>query len=289
MTKLQIFLGWLITVLLLSACATPTTTPITPTAIVEGPSALSVGIASNDFGKGTPRVPMVFFQDSKPLADVRAVTITAFDLSSGTPVPGWSGNAITYADYDVPYWVIYPQLSYTGVWGFVAELTLANNTRAEAQFTIEVVSPTSAPDIGEMPPTSDNRTLRTVPDITKLTSDSSPEPGLYQLTVAEALKSGKPTVVTFATPAFCESRLCAPVVDSIKAVYMQFKELVNFIHIEVYKDFDPLTVADEMDEWQLSSEPWTFVLDTNGQVVARLGGPVSPRELEIILEPIAQP
>ena len=115
------------------------------------------------------------------------------------------------------------------------------------------------------------------------------EPGLYQLTVAEALASGQPTVVTFATPAFCTSRLCAPVVDSVKAVYADLQDSVNFIHIEVYKDFGPpLVYADEMDEWHLPSEPWTYVLDREGKVVARLGGPVSPAELRSVLEPLVQ-
>jgi hypothetical protein len=53
----------------------------------------------------------------------------------------------------------------------------------------------------------------------------------------------------------------------------------NFIHIEVYQEFEPLVLADEIGEWGLTSEPWTFVLDQQGMITARLGGPVSPREL----------
>jgi hypothetical protein len=165
----------------------------------------------------------------------------------------------------------------------VAAIKLADGTETEAQFIITVAQASSAPAIGEVPPASDNRTLATQPEISKLTSDPEPEVGLYQLTVAEALKSGKPTVVTFATPAFCTSRLCAPVLNSIKPIYAELNESVNFIHIEVYKTFDSLVYADEMEEWGLTSEPWPFVLDQNGQIAARLGGPVSPRELRASL------
>jgi hypothetical protein len=56
--------------------------------------------------------------------------------------------------------------------------------------------------------------------------------------------------------------------------------------MEIYKEFNPLVLADEVDEWRLSSEPWIFVLDPEGKVVARLGGPVSPRELSAALEPL---
>ncbi len=104
-------------------------------------------------------------------------------------------------------------------------------------------------------------------------------PGLYQMTVAEALDSGKPTVVTFATPAFCETAICVPVVSSVEEVYRQMGDKVNYIHLEIYQEFNPLVQADEVAEWNLSSEPWTFVLDSEGKIVATLGGPVSPQEL----------
>lgn len=272
-----------------AACAAPVTTLPTPTTIESGPDAISVGVAANDFGVGTPRIPFVMFQGAHPIADAVSVTVTAFDLSSGTAVPTWSGPATGYADYDLPYWVVYPELNVVGRWGLVAALTRADGNRAEAQFVVTISDTISAPDIGELPPASQNRTLATELDMAKLTSDAAPEPGLYQLTVADALASGKPTVVTFATPAFCTSRLCAPVVDSVKAVYAEFKDSANFIHIEVYKDFGPpLVYADEMDEWRLLSEPWTYVLDAEGIVVARLGGPVSPVELREALAPLVK-
>lgn len=289
MIKSQVYFSWPMLLLVLAACAAPTPVPTTPTAMISDSSAIAVAIASNDFGVGAPRVPIVLFRESKPLAEARFVTLTAFDLSSGTPVPGWSGEAASYSDYEIPYWVMYPQLPKAGEWGFVADIALADGTRTEAQFIITVVEASSAPDVGDTPPASDNRTLQTEPELAKLTSDPAPEPGLYQLSVAEAVKSGQPTVVTFATPAFCESRLCAPVVDSVKAVYSEFKGSANFIHIEVYKTFNPLVYADEMEEWHMTSEPWTFVLDKTGKVTARLGGPVSPRELEAVLALVIQP
>jgi hypothetical protein len=39
-----------------------------------------------------------------------------------------------------------------------------------------------------------------------------------------------------------------------------------------------------MGEWNLTSEPWTFVIDRKGTITARLGGPVSRRELTQSLE-----
>lgn len=292
MTRIVARCLFVIGLLALTGCAArgaaaPTDEPALPTAAGQ-PSRVSVAVASNDFPMGKPRLPIVLLADGRPLADVQAVRIIAFDLASGTPVPGWSGPATSYLDYAVPYWVVYPELPQAGLWGFVADITLADGVQTQTQFTIEVALDPSAPTIGETPPASQNRTLGET-ELAALTSDPAPEAGLYQMTVAEALTSGRPSVVTFATPGFCESRLCSPVVDSVKAVREALGDQANFIHLEVYKTFDPLVYADEMDEWHMPSEPWTFVLDKTGQVAARLGGPVSPRELTEILTPLLSP
>ena len=270
----------------LVACAPGTPAPVTPTAILSGPSALSLAVAANDFAVGQPRIPFVLFRGAEPVADAVAIELTAFDLASGTPVPGWTGAAAAYNDYDIPYWVVYPDMPHAGYWGLGAVVTLADGTQSPAQFTVEVLADPSAPVAGEAVPATRNRTLDTQPDIAAITSDPQPEPELYRLTVADALASGQPSVITLATPGFCESRLCAPVVDSLKALRPEFAGQANFIHIEIYQSFSPLVYGPEMDEWGLPSEPWTFVLNADGVVVARLAGPVSPQELRAILAPV---
>ncbi len=274
--------------LFLAACGGPAAAP-TATAIVSGPSALSIAVASNDFSIGRPRVPFVLFIGSQPISDARSVVLTAFDLSSGTPVPGWSGEATSYSDYDTPYWVVTPELPAPGFWGLGAVVTLADGTALQGQFTIETLADVSGPAIGEVPPAIETRTVATEPDMAKLTSDPAPEPALYALSVAEAMASGKPSVIVFATPGYCESRLCAPVVDSVKAVRADHAEQANFVHVEIYESFNPLTYGPEMEQWGLPSEPWTFVLDADGRVTERFGGPVSPRELAAALEPVVAP
>lgn len=285
MLKRLLLLGGLFA-LALAACAPAPTVAPTVTAIVSGPSALSVAVASNDFPIGETRVPMVLFVGPDPLADAQAVSVIAFDLSSGTPVPGWSGAAVSFSDYDIPYWVVYPNLPTAGRWGLGVVVTLPDGSQQPASFTIETVADPSAPDLGEVPPASLNRTTATEPDLALITSDPAPDPALYTTTVADALASGKPSVITFATPAFCTSRLCTPVVDSVKAVRAAHPTEANYIHIEVYSDFETFTYTPEMEAWHIPSEPWTFVLDAEGKVVARFGGPVSPSEIEAVLLPL---
>lgn len=268
------------------ACGGARPLAATPTLDARGPTELQVAVASDDFAVGQPRVPFVIFAGPERVNDAQRVGLIAFELGAATPVPGWRGEAVNYSDYEVPYWVAHPDLPHAGYWGLGLEITQADGSLTHAEFAIEVAEHSSSPAVGSRPPPLENRTLHTETDIHKLTSGVAPVPGLYQMTVAEAMASGRPTVVTFATPAYCVSRLCAPVVNSVEQVYQTLGEQANFIHIEVYKSFDPLVYADEMEAWKLTSEPWTFVLDSDGTVAARLAGPVSPRELTAALEPL---
>jgi len=269
--------------LLLAACGGQPGPDTTPT---EDAGGIQIVLVADDFAAGQPRVPLVLYAGTERVADVQRVKLTAFDLADDPPTPGWTGEATNYSDYEVPYWVAYPDLPHAGFWGLGAEITLGDGSVTQAEFVLEAQERSSSPAVGSVPPASENRTLETVPDIAKLTSGDDPIPALYQMTVAEAMASGKPTVVSFATPAYCTSKLCAPVVHSVEAVYAELGDEVNFIHLEIFKDFANLDYADEVEEWKLTSEPWTFVLDGEGTIVARLGGPVSPRELTEALTPL---
>jgi hypothetical protein len=278
-------IGVLILGSLISACSgsPPTAAVAAPT---SGLSQLQVAVAIDDLSVGSPRVPILLFDGTERVADALRVEVAAFDLSIEPPIEGWSGEAINYSDYEFPYWVLFPELPHAGFWGIGAVITMADGSVTKAEFVLEVVEQSSSPALGDLAPPSQNRTFDNEPDLAKLNSGADPIAGLYEITVAEAIDSGIPTVVTFATPQFCTSRLCAPVVDSVEAVYEEVGGAANFIHIEIFKDFETFEYTDEIEEWGLISEPWTFVLDGDGRVLAKFGGPVSPRELTEALEPV---
>jgi hypothetical protein len=274
----------LVAFLFVSGCASasPATTA-SPEQSQSGPS-LVVVVASDVFVAGNPRVPFVLFDGNKPFSGAQSIQVTAYDLSESTPTPGWSGQPVTYADYEIPYWVAYPELPHAGYWGIDTSIELTDSTQTSGEFAIEVVDQSDSPGVGDQALATNNRTLKTEPDIRKLSSDANPGLDLYQMTVTEALQTGLPTVVTFATPGYCTSHLCTPVVNSVKAAAQQFAGEASFIHIEVYETFDPLVYADEMGEWGLTSDPWTYVIDSHETVTSRLGGPVSLKELSQSLE-----
>lgn len=264
-----------------------------PPSIEVGPnesSALQVILVSADFAVGAPRISFALFDGPDAATGIKSVTVNAIplddDLSATDSPPVWSGTAENYTDFEVPYWVFYPELDEPGYWGMVAEIEKEDGSTSRADFLIELVPESASVPIGAAAPPSDNLTLTTQPDIALLSSASDPDPALYQMTIAEAIASGKPTVVGFLTPGFCQTKFCAPVLQSMESLHNEVGDGVNFIHVEVYNDFQALTVVPEMAEWGLESEPWVFVLDGDGNVVDKFSGPVSPREIRTALDPL---
>jgi hypothetical protein len=91
----------------------------------------------------------------------------------------------------------------------------------------------------------------------------------------------EPFVVTFATPKFCTSRTCGPVVDVVSHVRKSLNDnRVKFIHAEVYNGNDPAKGYNRwMREWNLRTEPWTFLVGADGRIKEKFEGSVSAGEL----------
>lgn len=101
-----------------------------------------------------------------------------------------------------------------------------------------------------------------------------PDCGMHGISLEEALAQGRRTVVTFATPAYCQTAVCGPSVDVLDEVRASRDwGDIAFIHVEIYTDAGE-TVADPVSQWQLPSEPWLFTIDADGQIVDRADGPL---------------
>jgi hypothetical protein len=139
-----------------------------------------------------------------------------------------------------------------------------------------------SPAVGAHAPASETPTLASTGGrLAPLTTSTRPDRALYTTSVAQALAAHEPFVVTFATPKFCTSRTCGPVVDVVSHVRAQLAGTpVRFIHVEVYKDNDPAKGYNRwLREWGLQSEPWTFLVGRNGRIEEKFEGSVSVDEL----------
>lgn len=97
----------------------------------------------------------------------------------------------------------------------------------------------------------------------------------------------KPVVLLFATPQFCESRVCGPVVDVAEQVKEAHGDEAEFIHMEIYNDNDPgKGVRPQVRAYRLPSEPWLFVIDRHGTIRTAIEGAFGVERLTEAVEEV---
>jgi hypothetical protein len=107
--------------------------------------------------------------------------------------------------------------------------------------------------------------------LSKLTTRVPPD-DQNKVDYAEALGK-EPIVLLFATPEFCQSRVCGPVVDVAQQAQQEYGDEAAFIHMEIYEDNDPARgVRPQVRKFHLPSEPFVFTIDRNGVVADAVEG-----------------
>jgi hypothetical protein len=147
---------------------------------------------------------------------------------------------------------------------------------------LEVAEQPKAPAVGQKAFPSRTPTIAsTGGDLAALTTRTPPDVALLRDSVADSLADRAPFVLAFATPQFCTSRACGPVVDVVDHVRKRLgKSPVRFIHVEIYEDNQPPETNRWVKEWKLPTEPWVFLVGRDGLIKARFEGSVSAAELE---------
>jgi len=152
--------------------------------------------------------------------------------------------------------------------------------KIQALGALDVSARSRSVAVGARAPRSETPTLATEP-AARITTSRPPDLPLLRYSVAGSLAAHKPFVVTFATPKFCTSRTCGPVVDVVEAARRRFAARgIRFIHVEVFQDNNPTRGYNRwMQQWGLASEPWVFLVGRDGRVQAKFEGSVSEAEL----------
>jgi hypothetical protein len=220
--------------------------------VVTRPTArvwVARGLEQEPFAETTARSEPIGVEGSEE-ADAEAIFVTHLDLAE----PG-------------TYWVL-------------AEPE--GGRKIQAIGNVVVVDDPAAPAVGEPAVASETPTIAsTGGDFDALTTQNPPDRELLEHSIADSLEAKVPFVVTFATPRYCQTRTCGPVVDVVDAVRKQYgSQGVRFIHVEIYEDNDPAKETNRwVREWNLPSEPFTFVVGADGLIKETFEGTVSVREL----------
>ena len=158
---------------------------------------------------------------------------------------------------------------------------------------LQVEETSYTPSLGTQPPLTPNKTVQEVSDSSELSSSSMPDLDLYQHSIEEVVDNGRPALVVFASPAFCTSPTCGPQVETVEGIKDEYKQDVDFVHVEIYDnpqaiqgDLNRGEYAPAVGTWGLSeiedylNESWVFILDREGRVTRKYEGFASADELE---------
>ncbi|HET6570372.1 MAG TPA: hypothetical protein VFG58_02665 [Solirubrobacterales bacterium] len=173
-----------------------------------------------------------------------------------------------------------------GEWRIAALIKQGDETVATLLPSVTVGEFNDVPRVGERPPKIHTPTASEVGgDLSKITTRVPPD---TQNRVDFAAALGKePIFLLFATPQFCQSRVCGPVVDVAEQVKDQFGDRAAFIHMEIYNENDPSkNVRPQVRAFHLPSEPWLFAIDRHGVIRAEIEGAFGVDRLTKVVEDV---
>ena len=278
-------------IVILAACNAAPAAPPTSTPAPGGSAAgLQVLMVQSVLTVGPNRFAFVLLNGDVFVKNAK-LTLTFYDLGKGEkPVGTLPGVYREAPDGLVGMYTAEMTFAEAGSWGVAVAGTASDGKVIDQKVAFEVVASSPELAVGKKAPAAKSPTLDSVGgDYKKLTSAPKPNPAFYRFSVDQALASGKPTLVQFSTPAFCNSRLCGPAYDVIDKMYPAYADKVNFVHVEVYKDLpnpdlSKPQIADAMTAWGLKTDPWTYLLDKDGVVVWRVEGLVTTDEVQAALD-----
>jgi len=160
------------------------------------------------------------------------------------------------------------------------------------------VNPDNAvPGPGDQALATETFTL-TTPDVPRPAIDSRagsgeiPDPDLHRRSIAASLAAKRPIVAVFATPVYCTSRFCGPITDAVSGFAKRYGDRMAFVHLEVWRNYEKNELNPSAREWidvdgdAEGSEPWTFVVGSDGLIKYRFDNVAGEGELEAAIRQV---
>jgi hypothetical protein len=271
---------------MLSGCA-DSTTDSQPTAASPAPSAgsaLQAQVVASQLTVGLDRVPIGIVDHNTPVNDA-TVHVRAYSAAGGSTQLKSEADAPFRGEglEGVGLYVAHLRLDTPGHWLAAITVQRPGGSPVSLPAPFQVLATPTVPAVGQPAPSSRNQTTRDVPDISYIDSGNPPD-DMHAVSIAEAIAQHRPTLVVFATPAFCSSATCGPQVHAVQTLEPAYRDRLTFIHVEIYRDFKPdpskRQLTQTVVEWHLETEPWVFLIDSHGIINAAFEATTGTDELK---------
>lgn len=272
----------------LAACGADSSGSITSPTSTPAAQLQAQVVASELVVGQQERVPIGILDHNTPVNDA-TVHVRAFILQ---------GNVGTFkGESDAPFkgdglegagaYVAHLTFDVAGDWGLDITASRPNGQTATLQLPVTITASPVVPAVGQASPKSQSPVATTADQASFIDSGNPPD-DMHQITIAAAIAQHKPTLVVFASPAFCTSRICGPEVKVVQSLEPAYRDRLTFIHVEIYQNFKPdatkRTLAQTVLDWRLQTEPWIFLIDSNGIIQSRFEGPTATDEVKAAID-----
>jgi len=180
-----------------------------------------------------------------------------------------------------------------GFWQVAVDADIAGTDGDAGVGAFDVLEDHAVPAVGDLAMASENATLDSADaDAASLDSRADtlaeiPDPLLHERSINDALGDHRPAVVVFSTPTYCLSRFCGPVTDMVSGLAGVYGDRAEFIHVEIWKDFDEQELSPVARDWLYRDgnlqEPWVFLIGSDGRILARWDNVLIRDDLEAAL------
>lgn len=231
---------------------------------------------------GRLRLPVSLADDRSLLGDGPVELIARVVADDGTVVADGLRATRHGEGLELPYWPFRVDLDQAGIFTLVVE-----GGRPEgAALQVLDAGAVAVPGIGAALPGFDTPTFDDARGVEPICT-RVPEPcPLHDVTLTDALASGKPVAYLVGTPAYCQTGTCSPALDALLAVRARVGDAVVMVHAEVYTDTTATTVAPAVRACGLDFEPSLFITDASGLIVERLDAVFDAAEISAAIDQV---
>lgn len=240
-------------------------------------------VVASQLAVGLDRVPIGVLDHNTPVTDA-LVHVRAFDLTRTSDQPKVEAEAPFRGEglEGLGLYVAWLRLDTAGPWLAAITVQRPGVSPVTVPASFRVLAAATVPAVGQPAPRSKNPTVNDVPDLSYIDSGNPPD-DMHSISIADAIAQHRPTLVVFATPAFCESATCGPQVHAVQLLEHSYRDRLTFIHVEIYRDFKPDPSKRHLTrtvlEWRLDTEPWVFLIDARGIISAAFEASTASDEL----------
>ena len=209
----------------------------------------------------------------------QTLTGKVIDTASGDVVIASVSAEKHDANMATPYWPFIVDVQKVGVYLLILDAA----PESEMSFQVEEREYVLSPLVGDALPPFDTPTVDNKRGVDPICTSPQGTCPFHEVTLTEALQSGKPVVYLIGTPAYCKTGTCAPGLDALIALSKKVGDAAVFVHADVYSDKTATIAAPSVLAYKLAYEPLLYITDAKGVLVNRLDAVFDVNEMSSAL------